>query len=1055
MTQKTHVGTNIITKISILICLVILISPVYGYTLENSMFLNGTTEGYDYYVEDFSINNWTTINTTTSSKIVRMMWNGDLYVDDPEANRGSYTRPHNDVVNDTYIWQSGVKKGNATISWHFGNNYLNYTNPVQVTIVINDLTLAGGGEKSLHLGRTSGSYDLTNYMCGNYYGCDVTTNLSLYYDFSGEYPETHSDWAWIYKVNGGHSPIGTYDSFSGVAINATVTADPLNGSTPLIDQFNSTTPGEPTNWSWLFGDETERGWTQINTAAGMAARYRMTIVSTSDSDLFMLGGDDIWRSTDRGITWVKRNSSYSGYTMGDFISGNVLNDDSLIIMGYNKTWRSTDEGTTWVLINNGTSGLGNFYGHSSAVLPNGHIVLFGGRESSTLLDDTWISTTSGVNWSIRNISSAIPATEGSVMFSLSDGSLVVTGGNITDYPYTLKSVWRSTDEGLTWHMINASVPWDQVAFPAGVVLSDDTIEIIGGSAGGDARGNETWMSQDKGYTWTKTNLLTTFTEARGYMGMTALYDDAVVMIGGKTSASRTTSTGGLTDVWIEAYKPSSYDPNPSHTYTLGGIYNVSLTITNPTEIYRVFKPLYITAIPGIITANFNANRTSALLPATIRFVDASSNDPTSWDWDFGDGSPHNYEQNPAHTYGAAGLYTVIMTATNNESSDTITKLNYMQITAPIADFTANITSGIYPTAIQFNDTSEGTPNAWYWNFGDGSTIITIQNPVHVYALNGSYTVTLIVATDGASYTQTKTDYIIITAATPSTQFLAVPQEGLHPLTVQFYDQSTNTPTSWDWDFGDGTAHSTEQNPEHTYADENMYTPTLVATNGYGSTPMSKVNYIDVTAPEGMVMTRPTQVNTTTWCVEFNGRNLGDPSTVWFEYGMIQDYTNGYKSFKTKNQTGVVGNFSYTQCGIPILPGESYKVHAGGEILGAYVYGMNRTFLLPKTQPHTTTTYSVQVNKFVQDGLDPVSLLTYDIWQPYLGLMGGLFFAILVAFIFMNVVIKQRTVSLTIIVLLLTGTVVWRLLPPAFIKIAQMLFIAGVAGLLYWLFMKRR
>jgi hypothetical protein len=37
--------------------------------------------------------------------------------------------------------------------------------------------------------------------------------------------------------------------------------------------------------------------------------------------------------------------------------------------------------------------------------------------------------------------------------------------------------------------------------------------------------------------------------------------------------------------------------------------------------------------------------------------------------------------------------------------------------------------------------------------------------------------------------------------------------------VQFTDTSTGTPTSWDWDFGDGSPHSTLQNPVHRYARE--------------------------------------------------------------------------------------------------------------------------------------------------------------------------------------------------------------------------------------------
>ncbi|MBC34578.1 MAG: hypothetical protein CL663_02450 [Bacteroidetes bacterium] len=63
-------------------------------------------------------------------------------------------------------------------------------------------------------------------------------------------------------------------------------------------------------------------------------------------------------------------------------------------------------------------------------------------------------------------------------------------------------------------------------------------------------------------------------------------------------------------------------------------------------------------------------------------------------------------------------------------------------------------------------------------------------------------------------------------------------------TVQFTDQSTNTPTSWLWDFGDGS-NSTEQNPAHAYSTKGEYTVSLTSTNQYGSNTITKTKYITV------------------------------------------------------------------------------------------------------------------------------------------------------------------------------------------------------------------
>ena len=73
-------------------------------------------------------------------------------------------------------------------------------------------------------------------------------------------------------------------------------------------------------------------------------------------------------------------------------------------------------------------------------------------------------------------------------------------------------------------------------------------------------------------------------------------------------------------------------------------------------------------------------------------------------------------------------------------------------------------------------------------------------------------------------------------------FSATPLSGIYPLTVQFTDTSTNTPTSWLWSFGDGQT-STLQNPSHTYTRSGFFTVTLTATNDAGSDIKIKTNYI--------------------------------------------------------------------------------------------------------------------------------------------------------------------------------------------------------------------
>ena len=84
---------------------------------------------------------------------------------------------------------------------------------------------------------------------------------------------------------------------------------------------------------------------------------------------------------------------------------------------------------------------------------------------------------------------------------------------------------------------------------------------------------------------------------------------------------------------------------------------------------------------------------------------------------------------------------------------------------------------------------------------------------------------------------------------PVAAFVGVPTSGTVPLTVVFTDQSTGSPTSWSWAFGDGGT-STLQNPSRTYTVAGSYTVMLTATNASGSDGETKTNYITVNPPGG-------------------------------------------------------------------------------------------------------------------------------------------------------------------------------------------------------------
>jgi PKD repeat protein len=164
--------------------------------------------------------------------------------------------------------------------------------------------------------------------------------------------------------------------------------------------------------------------------------------------------------------------------------------------------------------------------------------------------------------------------------------------------------------------------------------------------------------------------------------------------------------------------------------------------------------------------------------------------------------------------------------------------------APTASF-SSAAAASPPLTVQFTDTSTGTPTGWAWNFGDGATSTT-RNPVHTYAAPGNYPVTLTASNSAGSSQQTKTVTVTLPPApTASFSWSAVASP---PLTVQFTDTSTGSPSGWAWDFGDGTT-ATTKNPAHTYAQPGDYDVTLVASNATGdSQPVTRTVTVSPAPP---------------------------------------------------------------------------------------------------------------------------------------------------------------------------------------------------------------
>lgn len=96
--------------------------------------------------------------------------------------------------------------------------------------------------------------------------------------------------------------------------------------------------------------------------------------------------------------------------------------------------------------------------------------------------------------------------------------------------------------------------------------------------------------------------------------------------------------------------------------------------------YAQYSCSEIPAMVALPVANFSASKTSIKPGESIMFTDASTNNPTSWNWSFVGGTPNaSTDKSPKVRYSTTGSYSVTLTVSNAGGSNTLTKTNYITV----------------------------------------------------------------------------------------------------------------------------------------------------------------------------------------------------------------------------------------------------------------------------------------------------------------------------------------------------------------------------------------
>ena len=279
-----------------------------------------------------------------------------------------------------------------------------------------------------------------------------------------------------------------------------------NGNIILMGGMSNSTTCLNDTWRSTDGGE---NWTEVVGSAEWLARYGHTSVVMPDGSIVLMGGyghgygKDVWRSTDEGATWTQVADA-EWRARWDHTSV-VMPNGNIILMGgsrgdtprqVNDVWRSEDDGVTWKELPDPEWEAR--YGQAAVVMPDGSIILMGGSDDKyAYKNDVWRSDDGGETWTRAAEHAEWPARYRHTSVAMPDGSIVIMGGRGESYAY-MNDVWRSTDEGATWTQVAEHAEWTARWEHTSVVMPDGSIVLMGGQSNSTTYPNDVWRLETAG-----------------------------------------------------------------------------------------------------------------------------------------------------------------------------------------------------------------------------------------------------------------------------------------------------------------------------------------------------------------------------------------------------------------------------------------------------------------------------------------------------------------------------------------------------------------------------
>ncbi len=277
-----------------------------------------------------------------------------------------------------------------------------------------------------------------------------------------------------------------------------------------------------------------------------------------------------------------------------------------------------------------------------------------------------------------------------------------------------------------------------------------------------------------------------------------------------------TSTNADTWVWdFGNGNTFNGDSPPPQDYTTPGAYVVNITASNSAGCIETDQEV-VNVFNSPVVAFLADNVCEGTLGQFTDMSTSDGGDPIiSWTWDFGDSSG-SVDQNPTHVYAISGNYLATLDVSTVNCNASNTEVLTVEV-APIPIFSPDVNSGCAPLDVTFENTSTNS-DSYTWDFGDESGSFE-DSPIHTfYNFSNADTVYTVVMTASSNFGCYQSDSLDITVS-PGAQAAFTDNAqppGCAPFTAVFTNTSFGPIIGYEWDFGDGSPTTTDENPSHLY-----------------------------------------------------------------------------------------------------------------------------------------------------------------------------------------------------------------------------------------------